>query len=84
MNLLGQMLKRARAENWETVLEDSLLLPPDKQVEVNNMNAVLDKCLSKLTKREREIIEKRFGLALNDRLTLEAIGASFKLTRERN
>ena len=39
--------------------------------------------MSQLSSRERTIIEKRFGLALNDRQTLENIGASFKLTRER-
>ncbi len=64
-------------------LEDSKILPPDLQVERNNMNAILEKCMSQLSSRERTIIEKRFGLALNDRQTLENIGESFKLTRER-
>ena len=39
--------------------------------------------LGKLTHREREIIELRFGLTSGQPLTLEEVGQGFGLTRER-
>lgn len=39
--------------------------------------------LSILPQRQREIIEKRFGLFNNKRATLQAIGSKYHITRER-
>jgi RNA polymerase primary sigma factor len=43
----------------------------------------IDRSLSTLTEREREVIKLFFGIGMNHGLTLEEIGAKFDLTRER-
>jgi len=43
----------------------------------------LEEVLSTLNKREREIIEMRYGLVDGVEHTLEEVGASFNITRER-
>lgn len=65
------------------ILEDGNSIPPDLVAQVNSDNAILDRCLGKLTLRERAIIEYRFGLRNKDFETLEKIGVRFKVTRER-
>ena len=49
----------------------------------NSDSEVLNKCLSKLNKRERLIIVRRYGLTGDKPETLEAIGNRLNLTRER-
>jgi RNA polymerase primary sigma factor len=44
---------------------------------------VINKALSLLTKRERYILEHRFGLHGDKKETLESIGKKYKVTRER-
>ena len=43
----------------------------------------IERSLSTLTDKEREIIRLFFGIGMNHGLTLEEIGAKFNLTRER-
>lgn len=43
----------------------------------------IERSLSTLTERERDVIKLFFGIGLNHGLTLEEIGAKFDLTRER-
>ncbi|MFM7767704.1 MAG: sigma-70 family RNA polymerase sigma factor, partial [Bacteroidota bacterium] len=43
----------------------------------------IDRSLSTLTEREREVIRLFFGIGMAHGLTLEEIGAKFDLTRER-
>jgi RNA polymerase primary sigma factor len=43
----------------------------------------IDRSLSTLTEREREVIKLFFGIGMQHGLTLEEIGAKFDLTRER-
>lgn len=43
----------------------------------------IDRSLSTLTEREREVVKLFFGIGINHGLTLEEIGAKFDLTRER-
>ena len=43
----------------------------------------IERSLSTLTEREREVIKLFFGIGMQHGLTLEEIGAKFDLTRER-
>lgn len=43
----------------------------------------IERSLSTLTERERDVIRLFFGIGMNHGLTLEEIGAQFDLTRER-
>ncbi len=64
-------------------LEDKSVLKPDTLAQIKANNEVLNKCLSKLTRRERAILEYRFGLKNKNYETLEKIGTRFRVTRER-
>ncbi len=48
-----------------------------------NIHAELDGLLDVLDERERQIIDKRFGLNGRKALTLEEVGQEFGVTRER-
>ncbi len=49
----------------------------------NDLRAKLDALLSFLTPKEQDVIEKRFGLLTGQALSLEEVGYTLKLTRER-
>ncbi len=63
-------------ENTDSPRADTLLMGESLQKEI-------DRSLSTLTEREREVIRLFFGIGMNHGLTLEEIGAKFDLTRER-
>ena len=63
-------------ENMDSPRADSHLMNESLQREI-------DRSLSTLTEREREVIKLFFGIGMNHGLTLEEIGAKFDLTRER-
>lgn len=63
-------------ENADSPRADNLLITESLQQEI-------DRSLSTLTEREREVIRLFFGIGMNHGLTLEEIGAKFDLTRER-
>ncbi|MEO0310697.1 MAG: hypothetical protein RIQ89_354 [Bacteroidota bacterium] len=63
-------------ENTDSPRADSFLMNESLQKEI-------DRSLSTLTEREREVIKLFFGIGLAHGLTLEEIGAKFDLTRER-
>ncbi len=48
-----------------------------------NTNEIIKGLLGKLSKKERDIISRRFGLKDSERETLEAVGKLHNLTRER-
>ena len=62
--------------NTESERTDSGLMTESLQREI-------ERSLSTLTEKEREIIRLFFGIGLNHGLTLEEIGSKFNLTRER-
>ena len=62
--------------NTESERTDSGLMNESLQKEI-------ERCLSTLTEKEREIIRLFFGIGMNHGLTLEEIGSKFNLTRER-
>src|SRR3569832_368074 len=63
-------------ENSDSPRADAFLMNESLQREI-------DRSLSTLTEREREVIKLFFGIGMNHGLTLEEIGAKFDLTRER-
>jgi RNA polymerase primary sigma factor len=63
-------------ENADSPRADSHLMNESLQREI-------DRSLSTLTEREREVVRLFFGIGMNHGLTLEEIGAKFDLTRER-
>lgn len=63
-------------ENSDSPRADNLLMSESLQKEI-------DRSLSTLTEREREVVKLFFGIGVNHGLTLEEIGAKFDLTRER-
>ena len=72
-------------ESKEEVLSDkgSLINHIEEMTDAERLSAVIEKVLSDLKPREREVIEMRFGFTSDGPMTLEEIGASFGVTRER-
>ncbi len=52
----------------------------DKEV---NINGAISRLLGGLEKRQKDVLEKRYGLVSNRSLTLAAVGKSYDITRER-
>ncbi len=55
----------------------------DHELMSESLQREIERSLSTLTDKEREIIRLFFGIGMNHGLTLEEIGAKFNLTRER-
>lgn len=66
----------------DTVADESNIDPIDL-IQSQDFHQHIEEWFSKLSKRELEIIEKRFGIHGNDVMTLEDIGRHANLTRER-
>ena len=87
----SQSLSEPISENGEgdclelqDVLRDFKIRSPSAQAELNSNVEVLEKLLSKLNRREQSIVRRRFGLTRESKPeTLEKIGDSFGITRER-
>jgi RNA polymerase primary sigma factor len=62
--------------NHDSPKADTLLINESLQREI-------ERSLSTLTEREREVVKMFYGIGFNHGLTLEEIGAKFDLTRER-
>ena len=56
---------------------------PDKDLMLESLRIEIDRALSTLTPREADLIRLYFGLNGNHPMTLEEIGETFDLTRER-
>jgi RNA polymerase primary sigma factor len=55
----------------------------DTQLINESLSKEIERSLSTLTERERDVVKLFFGIGVNHGLTLEEIGAKFDLTRER-
>jgi RNA polymerase primary sigma factor len=64
-------------------VEDANAIRPDESLSDQDMSSQLDSLLSVLDRRERAIINQRFGLTGRRPKTLEQVGAKFGVTRER-
>lgn len=67
----------------QEVIADEESIDPVDVIQFNKVYEKLKDCLDKLDTRDREIVEKRFGLNGFEEMTLEGIGDSSELTRER-
>jgi RNA polymerase nonessential primary-like sigma factor len=56
---------------------------PERQVEGENLSEVLNKWLTQLPEKQREVLVRRFGLLHHQEETLEQVGREIGLTRER-
>ena len=65
------------------VLEDQHDITPDEQLMRESMKEDVMASLSKLSDRERHVIEMYYGIGRESALTLNEIGEEFSLTRER-
>lgn len=64
-------------------LADSNARDPSDALQVDGVNAHLDEWLSRLNDKQREVVERRFGLHGHDHSTLEEVAAELGVTRER-
>jgi len=64
-------------------LKDETNMPSAYALDGGDMQENINEWLALLGKKERKIIEQRYGLNEEDRLTLEGIGKEFGLTKER-
>ena len=55
----------------------------DNELMNESLQREIERSLSTLTERERDVVRLFFGIGINHGLTLEEIGAKFDLTRER-
>jgi len=65
------------------VIENEEIPNPDFELMGESLKVEIERALSKLTKREAEVIRLYFGIGREHSLTLEEIGERFDLTRER-
>jgi RNA polymerase primary sigma factor len=55
----------------------------DRELMIESLQREIERSLSTLTERERDVIKLFFGIGMQHGLTLEEIGGKFDLTRER-
>ena len=64
-------------------IADENSLDPEAQLESNELDGLLAEWVAQLPDKQREVIERRYGLNGLDVCTLESIAADMQLTRER-
>jgi RNA polymerase primary sigma factor len=65
------------------LLPDLQAVPPDANVHLTEMSQQLERILDTLTPREQTVIRLRFGIGYDQACTLEQVGQSLSVTRER-
>ena len=65
------------------MIPDQQAVPPDAHVHRSELTEQLDRILSILTPREQTVIRLRFGIGYDEARTLEQVGQSLSVTRER-
>lgn len=64
-------------------LADSDLEDPLRHADTHQLSQMINAWLAELPAKQREVIERRFGLNGAERMTLDDVGRCMKLTRER-
>lgn len=79
-----ELLPMLEARKWG-LLPDSVVREDDfnKEIDRGKLRKRLSKSLHMLTPREEKVIKMRFGLDDGSEYTLEEVGLSFAVTRER-
>ncbi|MBH0201704.1 MAG: sigma-70 family RNA polymerase sigma factor [Nitrospira sp.] len=65
------------------LIPDQMTVPPDAHVHRSELTEQLDRILGTLTPREQTVIRLRFGIGYDEASTLEQVGQSLSVTRER-
>jgi RNA polymerase nonessential primary-like sigma factor len=65
------------------LIPDEACNQPDEILQDNGVNALLNKLLSQLESKQREVLMRRYGLRGYETQTLEEVGALLGVTRER-
>ncbi|OGR54161.1 MAG: hypothetical protein A3I11_02540 [Elusimicrobia bacterium RIFCSPLOWO2_02_FULL_39_32] len=65
------------------IISDQESRQPDQVFSVLKLHDEMEAALSKLPKREREVLALRFGMDGQESLTLDEVGKKFKVSRER-
>jgi RNA polymerase primary sigma factor len=84
-NLYGTNSKSGATDN-EVQVKDRLaseVVAPSFVSDKNSLRQELRRAMRILSEREAQIVEMRFGLTDGNQMTLEEIGKTFKVTRER-
>lgn len=64
-------------------LADEHTPDPEKVLQRDDLHAMIDVWLNELNDKQREVVERRFGLSGREISTLEEVGADIGVTRER-
>jgi RNA polymerase primary sigma factor len=64
-------------------IEDENVPLPDEAADTSFRTAALQRCLAMLSSRERRVLELRYGLNGEQPRTLDEVGRTFQVTRER-
>jgi len=64
-------------------IADSKAMDPADNVQTDDINSHIDEWLNKLSDKQREVVERRFGLHGYDNSTLEQVAGELGVTRER-
>jgi RNA polymerase nonessential primary-like sigma factor len=64
-------------------IPDERAVEPDEALQSDNLQIHLQTWLGELTDKQREVVERRFGLGGREISTLEEVGADIGVTRER-
>jgi RNA polymerase nonessential primary-like sigma factor len=64
-------------------LADESSLAPDARLELSEMETQVEEWLDQLSERQRNVIERRYGLSGSEISTLEQLAQDLQLTRER-
>ncbi len=76
-------LVEGEESNLYDVLRSGESPSPDKQLMLESLRTEIERALNTLTPREADVVKLYFGLNGNHMMTLEEIGETFDLTRER-
>lgn len=66
-----------------SILDKIIASKEDQEKQAFNPEDVINQLLARLTSKEADVLQRRFGLSGKPQETLEAIGSSYNVTRER-
>lgn len=76
-------LKEGETSNLYDVVRSGESPNPDRELMKESLNVEINRALDTLTQKESDVIRLNFGLSDEPPMTLDEIGATFDLTRER-
>jgi RNA polymerase sigma factor (sigma-70 family) len=80
---LDEFVDAERSTRLAVLLADPSAVSPEDRLYALEIRRLVGAALARLDERELHIIRNRFGLAGGDEMTLEEIGRSLHLSRER-